>query len=317
MQYGFSAPVAGPLSAAATMTRICVEGEAMGYGLISFSDHLVIPTSIDAKYPYSDTGEFPSAARLERHEQLTALAFIAAKTKTAKLLTSVMVVPHRPALLTAKILSTIDVLSGGRLMVGIGAGWMEEEFIAVQTPPFAERGAVTDEYMMACKALWTQENPAFEGKYVKFSNIAFAPKPVQKPHPPIWVGGESGPALRRTARYADGWYPIGTNPAHRLDSLELFTAAVARLRAMTAAAGRDPGAVALGYRVQYHGEAVPARASDGNRRLFSGGAAEIAADIRALRAAGVSSIDFGFPAPDAETLLANMRRFHETVLAKV
>ncbi len=317
MDYGFSAPVAGPLSAAASMSRICVEGEAIGYNVITVSDHLVIPTSIDAKYPYSDTGEFPSAARLERHEQLTALAFIAAKTKTARLLTSVMVVPHRPALLTAKILSTIDVLSGGRLMVGIGAGWMEEEFIAVQTPPFKDRGLVTDEYMLACKELWTSEDPKFDGKYVKFSNIAFAPKPVQKPHPPIWVGGESGPALRRTARYADGWYPIGTNPAHKLDSLELFKASVARLRKMTADAGRDPASVALGYRVQYHGEGVPASASDGNRRLFSGAPSDIIADIRALRDMGVVSIDFGFPAPDADTFLANMKTLHETVLAKV
>jgi len=317
MQYGFSAPLAGALSAAPTMVRICTEGEAIGFNLISFSDHLVIPTSIDAKYPYSETGEFPSAARQERHEQLTALAFIAAKTKTAKLLTSVRVVPHRPALLTAKILSTIDVLSNGRLMVGIGAGWMEEEFVAVQTPPFAHRGSVTDEYMLACKELWTSDDPKFDGKYVKFSNIAFAPKPVQKPHPPIWVGGESGPALRRTARYADGWYPIGTNPAFRLDSLELFKAGVARLRKMVADNGRDPTSVALGYRVQFHGEGVPTTASDGNRRLFSGSASDIIADIRAMRDAGVMSIDFGFPAPDADTFLANMKKFHETVLSKV
>jgi len=317
MQYGFSAPMAGALSAAATMARICTEGEAIGFNLISFSDHLVIPTSIDAKYPYSDTGEFPSAARAERHEQLTAIAFIAAKTKSANLLTSVMVVPHRPALLTAKILSTIDVLSNGRLMVGIGAGWMEEEFIAVQTPPFKERGAVTDEYMLACKQLWTKENPSFDGKYVKFSNIAFAPKPVQKPHPPIWVGGESGPALRRVARYADGWYPIGTNPAHRLDSLELFKAGAARLARMVADNGRDPKSVSLGYRVQFHGEGVPPKASDGNRRLFSGSATDIIGDIRAMRDAGVISIDFGFPGPDADAILAAMKKFHETVLSKV
>jgi probable F420-dependent oxidoreductase len=267
MQFGFSAPLAGPLSGPDTMVRICTEGEAMGYNLISFSDHLVIPNNIDAKYPYSETGEFPGAARMERHEQLTGLAFIAAKTKTAKLLTSVMVVPHRPALLTAKILATIDVLSGGRLMVGIGAGWMEEEFVAVQTPPFKDRGLVTDEYMLACKELWTKEKPKFSGKYVNFDNIVFAPKPVQKPHPPIWVGGESGPALRRTARYADGWYPIGTNPAHRLDSLELFKAGAARLAKLTTEAGRDPKSVSLGYRLQSHGTGLPAKASDGNRRL--------------------------------------------------
>ena len=96
-----------------------------------------------------------------------------------------MVVPHRPAVLTAKILATIDCLSKGRLTLGIGAGWCEEEFIAIGTPPFAERGAVTDEWMMVCKELWTADNPKFDGKYVKFADVLFPPKPVQKPHPDL------------------------------------------------------------------------------------------------------------------------------------
>ena len=97
---------------------------------------------------------------------------------------------------------------------------MSEEFEALGVPPFAERGAVTDEYLDAFRELWTKDDPRFEGRYVKFANIRFEPKPVQKPYPPIWVGGESGPALRRTARIGDGWYPIGTNPQHRLNSMK-------------------------------------------------------------------------------------------------
>ena len=110
-----------------------------------------------------------------------------------------MVVPHRPAVLTAKILATIDYLSKGRLTLGIGAGWCEEEFEAIGAPPFEDRGAVTDEWMMACKELWSNDDPKFDGKYVKFADVVFTPKPVQKSIP-IWVGGESGPALRRTAQ---------------------------------------------------------------------------------------------------------------------
>ena len=147
------------------------------------------------------------------------MAWLAAKTKTLGLVLSVMVVPHRPAVLAAKQLATIDILSGGRLTVGIGAGWMREEFEALQTEPFDERGAVTDEYIAAFKELWTSDDPRFEGKYVRFSNIDFTPKPVQRPHPPIWVGGESGPALRRTAKLGDVWYPIQANPAFPMDSL--------------------------------------------------------------------------------------------------
>ena len=222
MQYGFSPPVSGPLSTPDNLARIAVEGEAIGYDYATISDHVVIPRDIEAKYPYSDTGEFPGRSRGDRHEQLTAVAFVAGKTSRLRLVTSVTVVPHRPAVLLAKMLATIDVLSKGRLTFGIGAGWMKEEFEALGVPPFPERGAVTDEYLNACRELWTKDDPRFEGRYVKFANILFEPKPVQKPHPPIWVGGESGPALRRTARLGDGWYPIGTNPQHRLDSMKRF-----------------------------------------------------------------------------------------------
>ncbi len=230
----------------------------------------MIPRDIEARYPYSDTGEFPGRSRGDRHEQLTAVAFVAGKTSRLRLVTSVTVVPHRPAVLQAKMLATIDVLSKGRLTFGIGAGWMKEEFEALGVPPFAERGTVTDEYLMACRELWTKDDPRFEGKYVKFANVLFEPKPVQKPHPPIWVGGESGPALRRTARLGDGWYPIGTNPQHRLDSMKRFQAGVERLRRLTREAGRDPAQITLAYRVTSWGKSLPARADDGERRLFSG-----------------------------------------------
>ena len=217
MQYGFSPPISGPLATPDSLARVAAAGEAAGYGYAAISDHVVIPRDIEARYPYSDTGEFPARSRGDRHEQLTAAAFVAGKTSRLRLVTSVTVVPHRPAVLLAKMLTTIDVLSQGRLTFGIGAGWMREEFEALGLPPFAERGAVTDEYLLACRELWTKDEPRFAGRYVRFADILFEPKPVQKPHPPIWVGGESGPALRRTAKLGDGWYPIGTNPRHRLE----------------------------------------------------------------------------------------------------
>ena len=149
MLIGFNAPIAGPLSAPDDLAKIVVGAEAMGFDYATFSDHVVIPTEIAAEYPYSASGEFPSGTRGERHEQLTEIAWIAAKTTRLRLVTSVMVVPHRPAVLTAKILSTIDVLSGGRLTLGIGAGWMREEFEAIDAPDFDARGTVTDEYVRA------------------------------------------------------------------------------------------------------------------------------------------------------------------------
>src|ERR1700680_2900480 len=128
MEYGFGAPVSGPLSGPKDLARITVEGEAIGYDYCTLSDHVVIPRELEARYPYSDTGEFPGRAGGDRHEQLTAVTYVAAKTSRLRLVTSVMVVPHRPAVLTAKILATIDVLSEGRLTWGIGVGWCEEAF---------------------------------------------------------------------------------------------------------------------------------------------------------------------------------------------
>ena len=317
MQFGFGAPVSGALARPQSLARICAGGEAAGYDYCTISDHVVIPRDIEAKYPYSDTGEFPSRSRGDRHEQLAAVAFIAGKTEKLRLVTSVTVVPHRPAVLLAKMLATIDVLSAGRLVWGIGAGWMKEEFEALGLPPFPERGAVTDEYILACKELWTSDSPQFHGRYADFANILFEPKPVQQPHPPVWVGGESGPALRRTAKLGDGWYPIGTNPQHRLDSMKRFAAGVERLRRLVREAGREPGAVALAYRITGWGKALPARADDGERRLFSGDIADIVADLRAFKEFGVGHVDFNFDGDTAEAMLANMRRFRDDVLAKV
>jgi probable F420-dependent oxidoreductase len=317
MQIGFSAPSGGPMSLPGPLTRIVQEAEAMGFDYATISDHVVIPKAIQAKYPYTDSGEFPASSRGERQEQLTEVAFLAAKTKTLRLVTSVTVVPHRPAVLLAKILSTIDVLSEGRLTLGIGAGWLQEEFEAMQLPDFAARGRVTDEYIMACKALWTQAEPSFAGEHVRFGNISFEPKPVQKPHPPIWVGGESGPALRRTARLGDGWYPIGTNPAFPMDSLARYQAGIAKLRKLVTEAGRDPASVTLALRVQRFGPELPAKAGDGERRLFSGSAEEIAADLRTLKSLGVAAVDLNFPGGDAEAVLGALRRFADTILAKV
>jgi probable F420-dependent oxidoreductase len=317
MQYGFGAPVSGALARPQSLARIAAEGEAIGYDYCTISDHVVIPTDIHARYPYSDTGEFPSRGRGDRHEQLTAAMFLAAKTARLGLVTSVTVVPHRPAVLLAKMLATIDVLSEGRLVFGIGAGWMKEEFEALGLPPFAERGAVTDEYLAACRALWTQDEPRFDGKYVKFSNVLFDPKPVRKPHPPIWVGGESGPALRRTARLGDGWYPIGTNPQFRLDTMTRYEKGVARLKGLVREAGRDPADVTLAYRITQWGKALPPRADNGERRLFSGEIADIIGDLKAFRDFGVTHVDFNFTGETAEDMLAHMRRFREEVLAKV
>jgi len=316
MQIGCSAPTSGPLIGPDSLLRIATEAEALGFDYVTVSDHVMIPTSIASRYPYSDSGEFPSGAAADRLEQLTAATFIAAATTKLRIVTSVMVVPHRPAVLTAKILATIDYLSKGRLTLGIGAGWCEEEFVAIGAPPFAERGAVTDEWMMACKELWSSDHPQFDGKYVKFKDVLFPPKPVQQPIP-IWIGGESGPALRRTAAYGDAWYPIGTNPQFPMDTLDRYKAGVAKLRGLTEKAGRPASAVGLAYRVSSNPEAQPKGTVDGQRKLFTGSATDFAGDIKALQDVGVTAFDFGLFGPSLQATLDNMKRFSDDVVVKV
>ncbi len=316
MQIGFNLPVSGPMATAATMADVARLGEALGFEYLTLTDHIALPDTSTPGYPYSETGEFYSPEPGHRVEQLTATAWIAAKTEKIRLVLAVMVVPHRPAVVTSKMLTTIDVLSGGRLVVGIGAGWLKPEIDSVATTPFAERGAVTDEYIDAFKAIWTQERPVFHGKYTNLEGLLVDPKPVQKPHPPIWVGGESGPSMRRAARVGDAWYPIGTNKAHMLDTLPRLEAGIARLRTMTQAAGRDPNAVGVVYRVKRHAfEAPPA--SDGNRRLFTGTIANTIEDTNALKRIGVTAIDFDFEGRDAAKAMADMRLFRQEVMDKL
>jgi probable F420-dependent oxidoreductase len=248
VQIGFNAPTSGQLINPDSLTRIITEGEALGFDYVTISDHIMVPRNLESKYPYTDTGEFPAGTQAAWLEQLATTAYIAALTKDLRFVLSVMVVPHRPAVLTAKLLSTIDYLSKGRLTLGIGVGWCREEFEAIGAAPFDDRGPVTDEWMAACKELWTADLPKFAGKYVRFDDVVFTPKPVQKPIP-IWVGGESAPALRRTVRYAQGWYPVGTNPQFPMNTLNRFKAGLTRFRGFAENAGRDPSEIAIALRV--------------------------------------------------------------------
>ncbi|MBV8577120.1 MAG: LLM class flavin-dependent oxidoreductase, partial [Acetobacteraceae bacterium] len=156
----------------------------------------------------------------------------------------------------------------------------------------------------------------FDGKFVKFADIDFYPKPVQKPLP-IWVGGESRPAMRRAARLGNGWYPIGVNPQHRLDTLTRLRAGMELVLEMAQGAGRDSGDFGFSYRVQQFGEKIPDKADNGERRLFSGSAANLASDLRAFRDLGVAQVDFSFGAGSTDETLARMRQFQDGVVARI
>jgi probable F420-dependent oxidoreductase len=204
--------------------------EALDYESAWIGEHIIVPVVSASKYPYSPDGRFPAPLDVPFHDPMLALAYAAALTSKIRLATGIFVVPIRNAITTAKAVASLDVLSAGRVIFGVGVGWWSEEFAAVGAP-FADRARRTREYIELMKALWTSEEPAYQGTTVSVAGVRFQPKPVQKPHPPIVVGGTSDLALKRSVRYGDGWYGI----AKTLDEARTM---IARLRELERAAAR-------------------------------------------------------------------------------
>ena len=317
MKYGFTLPGRGNLATPERLGIIARKGEEFGFDTLLTGDHILVPKNISSVYPYTESGEFPGSGSGESMEQITLLSYIAGQTSKIRLVTSVLIVPHRNPLIAAKSLATLDLLSEGRLVVGVGVGWMREEFQALGLPPFEERGAVTDEYIRAFKVLWTEDDPQFQGKYISFDDISFLPKPVQKPHPPIWVGGESRPALRRTAELADGWYPLGSNPTFPMGTPEQLKAGLERLAGYAERFGRDPSTIETIYRT--HQFELLKQAAGPDRLPFVGDADQIAGDIRQYQDMGVTSMiwDFLRQTDDLDSMLGLMEDFSTQVWPKV
>ena len=319
MEYGLTMAGRGPLSTPETLVTIAKHAEDLGFDSLYLGDHIVVPNGINSPYPYTPTGEFPGAGSGAFLEQIVTLSYLAGHTSKIKLVTSVLIVPHRNPLVAAKSLATLDYLSGGRLVVGIGVGWMKEEFQALGIPPFEERGAVTDEYIRAFKELWTSDTPTFKGKYCEFSDINFLPKPVQKPHPPIWVGGESRPAMRRAAELADGWYPLGSNPTFPMGTPEQLKAGMERLDTYCQRFGRSISDIEVTYRTQQYELKGNGSSSGDGRLAFTGTADEIASDVRGYDEMGVKRliVDFIRITEDLHEVMDGMEQFANQVWAKV
>jgi probable F420-dependent oxidoreductase len=185
--------------------------ERLGYESVWRPDHLVLPVKPASTYPYKEDGVAPLDAGWPIVDALTAFAFLAAVTTTIRMGTAVYILPLRHPIVTARTVLGVDRLSRGRMILGIGVGWLEEEF-RTAGQDFHSRGARTDEIIQILKTVWTEPEPEFHGKYFDFVKIKFEPKPYAKPHPPIIVGGETEAALRRAARLGDGWYGVSHGP---------------------------------------------------------------------------------------------------------
>ena len=185
--------------------------EALGYESVWTAEHVIIPKQYDSVYPYNPDGKLPFKSDAPIIDPLVALTFIAAATKKLRLGTGVNILPQMSPLYLAKWVSSIDHLSQGRLMLGLGIGWLREEFAAIGVP-FERRGKRSNEYLEALKAVWTSEEVNYQGEFINWQGFSMRPKPAQPGGVPLVIGGISQPAIRRTVKYGDGWYVIGKDP---------------------------------------------------------------------------------------------------------
>src|SRR5471030_2704164 len=312
MRYGFYLPTRGPTATRDGVLSLAREGERLGLHSAMIADHIVFPVESESTYPYTVDGKHPSGG--DALETLSILGVVAGATERLRLVTSVLEVPYRNPVLTAKMVASLDVLSGGRVTLGVGVGWLKEEFEALDSPDFAQRGAVSDEWLAILKQLWTTSPASFTGKFYEYADIRAEPFPLQKPHPPIWVGGHSPAALRRTAKHGDGWHPVGAIAASPLPPQEMV-AHLQTLKKLTEAEGRDFAALTISYKAPLYDTGIPDR--DGARRSFSGTADEIAGDIRSFAAIGVHELIFDFRSESIAESIERLQRFAAEVMPLV
>jgi probable F420-dependent oxidoreductase len=243
MRFGVALPNYGPLAAPGTLARLARDAEALGFDSVWLSDHLVAPVGVSSVYPYDRRPDAkPGDMGVIEHfyEPMLTLGWLAGQTTRVRLGISAYVMPYRNPVLTAKHVATLDALSGGRVVLAIGTGWLREEFAALDVP-FAGRGRRTEEYVAVCKALWAGGEARFAGTTYRLPPVRTGPRPAQSPHPPLWIAGNSARAIDRAARIGDGWHAIDLGP-------EELAPLVRAVRERLAAAGRPLDAVTVSLR---------------------------------------------------------------------
>jgi probable F420-dependent oxidoreductase len=292
MRYGVAIPQANQFASRDSLKTMARAIEDLGFDSIWVSDHVIVP-------------EGSSYIPEMMDEPLATLAFLAAETNHVTLGTSVLIVPYRDPVFTAKFLSTVDYLSNGRLVVGVGAGWLEQEFDALSVP-FAERGPRTDEYIKVYKNLWETETSSFEGRFKNYTKMRMFPKAAanRRGTIPIWVGGNGPASVRRAAQLGDGWHPINIAPEDFGDAVEGYRATCARF-------GKQPGPICL--RHMPGGRTAPG----GARPPLTGNSEQQAEDVRTYRDAGLDELMLSTPARSVNDLIADLRRFMREVAPRV
>jgi probable F420-dependent oxidoreductase len=297
MNFGCHLPIFGPIATRENILAFARRMEALGFDSLWASDHVVIPTAIASRYPYNETGRLFIPADANLIEPLTALTFVAAVTERVRLGTSVMVLPHRHPVLTAKMLSCLDHLSGGRVIVGAGIGWMREE-IEILGAPFSRRAAWSEEAIRIMRKCWREGKASHRGDFFAFDEIGVIPQPVRRDIP-IWIGGHTAQALRRVVALGDGWHVAGA-PVEQLGAdLDLLEGECRRQ-------GRSAEALSVSIRLGLAFRDTPAGPA---RKQLQGTPAEIVERIRQYRDLGVDTIILETRFRDLDDLVGLYERF--------
>jgi len=280
MKIGFALPNIGPVATQEAVSKVAQRAEALGYHSLWTVERLLYPVKPQTPYPASPDGSLPEPYK-HVLDPLEALAFVAAQTKTITLGTSVLDMPFYNPVTLARRLTTLDFLSNGRLRVGLGLGWSKDEMDA-SGADMAHRGAMADEFLQVLKAIWTTDPVEFRGKYYKLPKSYIDPKPVQKPHPPIYLAAFAPPALKRVAALANGWNPTAI-------PVEGMAQMFAGIKQMAKEAGRDPSSLELIVRANLEIRDKPV---ENNRMIFSGTLEQIKEDIAGCRKIGANEVFF-------------------------
>ncbi len=297
MKFGVTFPNSWGIEDPKVLFDLGIRAEELGYDSLWTSEHV-----FNVSYVGARLGNAPY------YDSLLSLTYLAAITGSIRLGTSVLVLPYHHPVTLAKQLATLDVFCGGRLDVGVGAGVIEEEFRGLGAE-FSERGLVTDESIQAMKALWTEEVPEFHGQHYDFSSMVFSPKPLQKPHPPVYVGGDSRPAIRRAAREADVWHPTSIG----VEGLRLGTR---YLEEQALEMGRDPERIGISVRLDLDFPTLggPRTAPRSPRPSLSGIPDEVSEQVRVYADEGVQELLLATNSRDASIISETIDMFAGEVM---
>ena len=310
MKIGISMPHSGFLTERKNISLIASKSDVLGFDFLTVSDHIIIPKYVDSKMPYAVDGTFNPGDGF-CYDPLILLSFLSAVTEKIRLVPSVMVVPYRNPIYAAKMISTIDVLSSGRITIGCGVGWLKEEFEVLDAHNFHSRGIVTNEYIESMIELWTRPDPSYSGKYIEFQNILFTPKPIQDPHPPIWIGGESEAAIKRAARIGNGWFPLSQNPTFPLKTNEQLNRSVAHLKKELDLRNKNINEFDVVFQPGW------ANLSEYNIDMLNDNSSQIAENILELERLGVTHVLFYFPKIELTALHDVLDNFADGVLKQL